>query len=161
MPVERLDLQAKLLCSVLRFSSRQSDRLIVGVISVPDARQIAQNFAKELEALTYNDQPIRAIFFDAETFDQTQNTEMNVIYIAPGSRQFLEKIALFADTHKIFSCTGILEYVQQGKIALGFGAYEDKPQIVLNLPVAKRLDYEFKNPKFLNLQATRKLILLK
>jgi hypothetical protein len=160
MPVERLDLQAKLLRAVIKFSSRQLDQLVVGVIYVEEAKDIAQNFAAEIEKLTYNDHLIHVLFIEANSLDSFTDS-VNVVYVTPGNESFLDTIAEFTSEKNIFSCTGIPEYVMNNKIALGFGEYQGKPQIILSLPVAKSAEHEFKNPKFLNLQTTRKLILIK
>jgi hypothetical protein len=160
MPVERLDLQAKLLGAVIKFSSRQLDRMVVGIIYVEETKEMAQNFAAEVEKLTYNDQPIQVVFIAADALDSFEEP-VNVVYVTPGNGAFLDPIAELTAERKIFSCSGIPEYVMQNKIALGFGEYQQKPQIILSLPAAKRADHEFKNPKFLNLQATRKLVLIK
>jgi hypothetical protein len=160
MPVERLDLQAKLLRAVIKFSSRQLEQLVVGVIYVEEAKEIAQNLAVELEKLTYNEQPIQVVFIAANTLDSLTDS-INIVYVTPGNEAFLNTIAELTAEKKIFSCSGIPEYVLKNKIALGFGEYQGKPQIILSLPVAKSAEHEFKNPKFLNLQTTRKLVLIK
>jgi len=160
MPVERLDLQAKLLRAVIKFSSRQLDQLVVGVIYVEEAKEIGQNFAAEVEKLTYNDQPVQVVFITANTLDSVAES-VNVVYVTPGNEAFLETIAELTAEKNIFSCSGIPEYIIKHKIALGFGEYQGKPQIILNLPVAKTTGHEFKNPKFLNLQTTRKLVIIK
>lgn len=160
MPVERLDLQAKLLRAVLKFSSRQLEQLVVGVIYVEEAKAIAQNFAAELEKLRENDQPIQVVFIAANTLE-TVTDSVNVVYVTPGNEAFLDTIVELTSKKNILSCSGIPEYVLKNKIALGFGEYQGKPQIILSLPVAKSAGHEFKNPKFLNLQTTRKLMLIK
>ena len=160
MPVERLDLQAKLLQAVIKFSSQQLDHLVVGIIYVEDAQEIAQNFAAEMEKLTYNEQPIKVIFIAANTLE-SMTASVNVVYVTPGNEAFLDTIAKVAAEKKILSCSGIPDYVLKKKIALSFGESQGKPQIILCLPVAQTADHEFKNPKFLNLQTTGKLVLIK
>ncbi len=160
MPVERTDLQAKLLKAVLKFSTRQLDHLTVGIIYVPEAKKIAQRFADELKKLRYNKQSIEAVLIHSEQLDSFDEA-VNILYVTPGNAAFLDMIFSIAAERKIFSCSGIPEYVRNEKVALGFGEYKGKPQIVLNLAVAQNTDHDFKNPKFLNLQATHKLILIK
>lgn len=160
MPVERLDLQAKLLRAVLKFSSHSLDQMVVGVIYVEEASEIAQNFVVEIEKLTYNHRPIQSLVIKADRLDSIEES-INIVYVTPGNAAFLDAIAELTAERKILSCSGIPEYVVNNKIALSFGEYEGKPQIILNLAVAKTAEHEFKNPKFLNLQTTRKLILIK
>ncbi len=160
MPVERLDLQAKLLRAVMKFSSRRLDQMVVGIIYVEEAKEIAQNFAAEVEKLTYNDQPIQVIFIAADTLDSIEDS-VNIVYVTPGNQTSLDTIAKLTAEKNIFSCSGIPEYVRKKKIALSFGEYQGNPQIILCLPAAKSANHEFKNPKFLNLQTTRKLVLVK
>lgn len=160
MPVQRLDLQAKLLRAVIKFSTQQLDRLVVGVIYVQDAENIARDFAEELEKLTHNNHPIQVVLIPAETLDSLDEA-INVLYVSPGSALYLDAIADLSEEREIFSSTGIPEYVEQKKIALGFGEYEGKSQIILCLPTAQSTGHDFKNPRFLNLQTTGKLILIK
>ena len=42
MPVERLDLQAKLLRTVIKFSTHAPDRLVVSILYADEAEEIAQ-----------------------------------------------------------------------------------------------------------------------
>lgn len=160
MPVERPDLQAKLLRAVIKFSTRQLDQITVGIVYVHEAEKIAQKFADEFEKLTYNKQPIKVVFIQSEQLDSFDEL-VNILYVTPGNAAFLDTIFDIAAQKKIFSCSGIPEYVRNEKIALGFDEYKGKPQIVLNLIVAKTTDHDFKNPKFLNLQMTHKLVLIK
>ena len=160
MPVERLDLQAKLLRVVIKFSTRRLNRMVVGIVYVPETKQIAQKFATEIEKLTYNEQPVKTVFIKAEEL-QSIDDSVNVLYVTPGNKAFLDSIFEITVKKKLFSCTGVPEYVRDNKIALGFDEYRGKSQILLNLAVVKSTDHDFKNPKFLNLQATRKLILIK
>ncbi len=161
MPVKRLDLQAKLLRAVIKFSSRPLERMVVGIVYVEEAENIAQDFADEIGKLVYNEQPIQVMAVSADALESLEDT-VNILYVTPGNTAFLERIAALAEEHHIFTCTGIPQYVSQAKkLALGFGEHKGKPQIILNLPIAKQVEHEFKNPKFLNLQATRKLVLIK
>lgn len=160
MPVERTDLQAKLLKAVINFSTRELDHITAGIVYVPEAKKIAEKFAEELQKLTYNQQPVEVIFIKSEqlgSFDKP----VNILYVTPGNAEFLDTIFTIAAERKIFSCSGIPGYVRDKKIALGFDEYKGKPQIILNLTVARSTDHDFKNPKFLNLQTTHKLVLIK
>lgn len=160
MPVQRLDLQANLLRAVIKFSTQQLDALVVGIIYVRDAEHIARDFAEELEKLDYNNHPVRVILVPAEALDSLDEA-INVVYVTPGNALFLHAIADLCSERKIFTSTGIPAYVEQKKIALGFGEHEGKSQIILCLPAAQSTGHDFKNPRFLNLQATGKLILIK
>jgi hypothetical protein len=160
MPVERLDLQAKLLRTVIKFSTRAPDRLVVSILYADEAKEIAQDFVKELEHLDYNDFPIQVMLNTPDALEAIDPT-VNILYVTPGNTSVLEAISTFASQRNIFSFTGIPEYVEAQKVALGFGEYKGKPQIVLCLPAAQQTGHEFKNPKFLNLQTTRKLRLIK
>ena len=160
MPVERLDLQAKLLHTVIRFSTQVPEQLVVAVVYSPDAKNIAEDFQKELLKLDFNDRPIQVLLIPPEKLETLAST-VNVIYVTPGNADRLDTLAAFADNRGIFTVTGIPKYVEAGKIALGFGEYRQKPQIILCFPAAKRAGHEFKNPKFLNLQTTGKLRIVK
>lgn len=160
MPVERLDLQAKLLHTVIRFSTQVPEQLVVGVIYSPEAKELAQNFRNELVKLDFNNHPIQTMLIPPEQLDTLGHT-VNVIYVTPGNAERLDTLAAFANLHGIFTVTGIPDYVEAQKIALAFGEYQQKPQIILCLPAAKLTGHEFKNPKFLNLQTTGKLRVIK
>jgi len=160
MPVERLDLQAKLLRAVIKFSTQPPEQLIVAILYTDETQRIAQDFFVELQKLEFNELPVKALLIasnNLETLDSTVNT----LYITPGNASLLDTIASFTTARQIFSVTGVPEYVEAQKIALGFSEYKGKPQILLCLPVAKMSGHEFKNPNFLNLQITRKLRLIK
>ncbi len=160
MPVERLDLQAKLLHTVIRFSTQVPEQLVVAIVYSVEAENIAQNFREELLTLEFNNRPVLAELIspaDLETLEPL----VNVMYITPGNADRLDTLAAFADNRGIFTVTGIPDYVEAQKIALGFGEYRHKPQIILCFPAAKRGGHEFKNPKFLNLQTTGKLRIIK
>ena len=160
MPVQRLDLQAKLLRSVLKFSTRRLEQLRIGIVYQDGEEQLAQEFADELEKLEFNGSPIAWELIPVEALEAADSV-VNVFYLTPGLEDFLEQIFEMSRQKKILSCTGIPTYVEEGKVALGFDSYRGNPQIVLNLPLARNVDFDFKNPKFLNLQKTGKLLLIK
>lgn len=155
-----LSLQAQLVIEVLKYSSRQIEPLVVGIIYVPDTHQIAVDVAQAFEQLTYQKQGIRVLLVTPDALE-TLDQAVNLLYVMPGNAPFLDMIAAFAERRKAFSCSGVPEYVQQKKIALSFELYQGKRRIVLCLPAAKSTEHEFKNPKFLNLQTTNSLRLVK
>jgi len=110
--------------------------------------------------VTYREQPIVVKLIAAADSD-TLPDDVNVLYLTPGNAAFAAHILDVAVARKILVCSGVPEYVVAQYAALGFGEFEGKPQILLNLAVAKRLEHEFDNPKFLNLQTTGKLVLIK
>jgi hypothetical protein len=160
MPVERIDLQAKLLREVLKFSSRPLPQMSVGIVYVPAEVALAQELADALTTLSSPELPIQVQMTTPDAL-AVLAASTNILYVTPGNAEFLDQLCEFAVAHQMFSATGVPEYVQQHKIALGFQAYQGKPQILLSLPVAQQVAHEFKNPKFLNLQTTRKLVLIK
>lgn len=160
MPVVRLDLQAKLLHTVIRFSAQAPEQLVVAIVYASEAHKIAQDLRDELQQLEYRGYPVQATLILSDNLE-TLDSKVNVIYITPGNATLLEKLAMLARDRHIFTVTGVPEYVEDRKIALGFAEYQGKPQIVLCLSVAEMTGYEFKNPKFLNLQTTRKLRIIK
>ena len=160
MPVKRLDLQAKLLNAVMKFSTRRLGRMIVGIVYDQRTKNLAETFANELKKLIYNEQSIRVVFIHIKQLHSFDNS-VNVLYVTPGNSLLLDTISRIAAQKDIFSCTGAPEYVRNGKIALGFDEYQGTSQIILNLTVAQSTNHNFRNPKFLNLQLTKKLILIK
>ena len=160
MPVERLDLQAKLLHTVIRFSTQVPEQLVVAIVYSLEAEDLARGFQDELIKLDFNNHPIEAMLVTPEDLD-TLGAEVNIIYITPGNADLLDILAAFANRRNIFTVTGVPDYVETRKIALAFGEYQQKPQIILCLPAAKLTGYDFKNPKFLNLQSTGKLRIVK
>ena len=160
MPIERLDLQAKLLHTVIRFSTQIPEQLVVAIVYSAEAENIAQDFQKELLALEFNNRPVQVELIPPEHLE-TLEPHVNVLYVTPGNADRLDALATFANNRGIFTVTGIPDYVEAQKIALGFGEYRHKPQILLCFPAANQAGHEFKNPKFLNLQTTGKLRIIK
>jgi hypothetical protein len=160
MPVERLDLQAKLLHTVIRFSTQAPEQLVVAIVHTSETRKIAQDLRDELQRLEYKQHPVQVTLTLSDDLEAL-NSAVNVVYVTPGNAALLETLATLANDRHIFTVTGVPEYVETRKIALGFGEYQRKPQIILCLPAAEMTGHEFKNPKFLNLQTTRKLRIIK
>lgn len=160
MPIERLDLQAKLLHTVIRFSTRPPEQLVVAIVASDEAMDIANALSDEFQHLDFNNHPIQVTLVQPEQLD-TLPEAVNILYVTPGNAEHLDALAAFAGRREMFTVTGIPHYVERQKIALGFGENQQKPQILLCLPAAKATGYEFKNPKFLNLQTTGKLRIIK
>jgi hypothetical protein len=132
MPVERLDLQAKLLQTVIRFSTQVPEQLGVAIVYAPEAEQLAREFHDELSKLEFNHRPIQASLLAPEQLDTLEQT-INVLYVTPGNADSLDALTAVANRRGIFTATGIPEYVETQKLALAFGEYQQNPQIILGL----------------------------
>ena len=118
------NIQAALLPKVLKFNSELSEKEKIKMLIVYDNNSLnnKDKFFKELKGVM-EIKAIRSIELD-ETI-----SGYDLIYFMPG----LADLAIICKSQKILSVTGISQYVEEGKISLGFGIQNNKPKIFVNL----------------------------
>lgn len=123
MPVPE-NIQAALLPKVLKFNPELSQKAKIKMLIVYDnnSQNNKDEFFKELSGLM-EIKAIRPIELE-ETI-----TGYDLVYFMPG----LDELSIICKTHKVLSVTGISQYVEHGKISLGFGIQNNKPKILVNL----------------------------
>lgn len=123
MPVPE-NIQAALLPKVLKFSPEISSKAKVRMLIVYDNNSInsKDEFIKELG----NSMIIRAVLKDEL---EKNILGFDVVYFMPS----IKDESVLCKKYKVLSVTGIAQYVEKGKISIGFGIQNNKPKILINL----------------------------
>lgn len=123
------NIQAALLPKVVKFRPEFSSKTKIKMLIVYDNNStISKNeFLKELGS----SMEIRAVF--------TQDLEKTIsgydlVYFMPGTQDE----SVICKKYKVLSVTGVSQYIEQGKISLGFGIQNNKPKILVNLTSLER-----------------------
>ena len=156
------ELQAKLFLTALTYDKnleKRADSLLnIGIVyftDVPQSKKEAENFSKTLEA--FKDKKISGRSFTTVLLTYNGNgdlkkkiveKEIDVVFIARGKKQQVEKLLKLTQTEKILSCTSKAEYVTTCGVTMAVGLKDNKPKIYLNLSSAKREGADF-SAKFL------------
>lgn len=141
--------QIPLLVKVLSFNkSFQQDKkdIVVGVIyreSQPSTNSIKDT------VLQFNDSTLlilangNAVRFVPINLDRKGELEavfakklFSAVYVTPVELSCIPIISNFCREHRILSMTGVAQYVEEG-ISVGIGMRNQKPEILINLPVSK------------------------
>lgn len=148
MPVP-VNLQVTLLLKVLTYDrnlSRVGDILTIGVLVDPDdpvsvavAEQVIAILAaasgKRVKSLS-----IRVVRIElranAPVDESIAESGANVLYLTPGLQTRLEAVVQISQAQGLVSLTGVPDFVSQG-VAVGIGARQDKPEILINLASAR------------------------
>lgn len=157
-----LDLQAKLFLTALTYDKnlekRDDSLLNIGIVyftDAPQSKKEAENFSKTLEK--FKDKKISGRSFTAALLIYNGNgdlkkkiveKEIDVVFIARGEKQQVEKLLKLTQTEKILSCTSKAEYVTSCGVTMAVGLKDNKPKIYLNISSAKREGADF-SAKFL------------
>ena len=155
MPVP-VELQIPLILKVLtydrNFENRARSQLKIGIVyntgdasSVMAKNQVSSVF-EEFEAKTIKNVPIKHFSLEYVSQDQFINivnaNQMTVYYVAPGNARNLDNLLRMSQSQRVITVTGVPGYVFRG-VAVGIGANQDKPQILINLTSAKSVGTEF------------------
>jgi hypothetical protein len=157
-----VDLQIKLILTALTYDknleSRANGELNIGILYFPESPQSKQEadlFAKTLEA--FKDKKISGRSFNGIVLTYDDNGELrkkinehkiDVIYIAQGERELIERVLKVTQSKKILSCCGKAEYVSTCGVTMAVGLKNNKPKLYLNLSSAKQEGADF-SAKFL------------
>ena len=118
------NIQAALLPKVLKFNPEISQKAKVKMLIVYDnnSQNNKDEFFKELSQVM----EVKAIRSNEleEAIDG-----YDLVYFMPG----LDDFSMICKRSKVLSVTGISQYVEHGKISLGFGIQNNKPKILVNL----------------------------
>jgi len=150
------DLQMALLLKVLgydrNFDKRQWTAVHIGVVFVGSDPASAKARSEIIDALgalsdkTLRKLPIRytAVEYisDSQIESLMRRSQFNVLYIAPGNARGLQTLLQLSHSQQIITTTGVPEYVELG-VAVGIGARQDRPEILINLPASKSAGTEF------------------
>jgi hypothetical protein len=117
-------IQAALLSKVLKYDSQipQNTKIKILVVFDDNSEINKDEFITGLG----NSMTVKAIRPD----ELEQNISgYSVVYFMPGIQDY----SIICKNNGVLSVTGISQYVEQGKISLGFGIQNNKPKILVNL----------------------------
>ncbi len=143
-----MSIQVALLSKILSFDrnlERQDGAIVVGVVYQRRVR--ASVLAKESvislvgrETRATGGVPIRCLPIDltdvASLDSAIVENDIDVLYITPLRAVNLQSITAISRKRGVLTSTGVTEYVPKG-VAVGFGAEQERPRILVNLPAAK------------------------
>ena len=155
MPVPA-SLQVPLLLKVLtydrNYAARTGSSLRIAVIfsgANPDSFRARDEVLAAFEAFadkTVKNRPIRFSALEYSSNTQVEAAvradQINVFYLTPGMRAYLDGLLRIGRIHQIITTTGVPEYVERG-VAVGIGIKLDKPHILINLGTSKDVGSEF------------------
>ena len=157
-----VDLQVKLILTALTYDknleTRANGQLNIGILYFPESSQSkkeADQFAETLEG--FKDKKISGRSFVGTLLTYSDNgglskkiidKNIDVIYIAQGEKELIERVLKVTQSEKILSCTGKAEYVSSCGVSMAVGLKDNKPKIYLNLSSAKSEGADF-SAKFL------------
>jgi hypothetical protein len=143
------ELQAAIMTRMLGYDralkSRAGDSLVIGVLAKAQDRASVQaqaELAKALMALqSERVQGLPLAVVTAEYKDDRDlatwlsQKKVLVLYVAPGLSKELDGIRGVCEARKVMSITPVQDFVRRGLVA-GIILKDDRPRIVVNLPVA-------------------------
>jgi hypothetical protein len=155
MPV-KAELQVKLLLKVLTYDRqleiKAGNELVIGIVSSPTSSASAKATADvSTELFKYLSKTVKQLklqFFlhdyaNAEKLAAwVKAKKISVLYVSPGNEKNLPAILTFSQQNKVTTMTGVPEYVRKG-VAVGIGARQSRPQVLINLSSTKREGSEF------------------
>jgi len=157
-----VDLQVKLILTALTYDKnlekRADAKLNIGILYFPESSQSkkeANQFAETLEG--FKDKKISGRSFVGTLLTYSDNgglskkiidKNIDVIYIAKGEKELIDRVLKVTQSEKILSCTGKAEYVSSCGVSMAVGLKDNKPKIYLNLSSAKSEGADF-SAKFL------------
>ena len=152
-----VDLQIKLILTALTYDknleTRANGELNIGILYFPESPQSKQEadlFAKTLEG--FKDKKISGRSFNGTLLTYADNGELSkkiteqkidVIYIAQGEKEMIERVLKVTQSGKILSCCGKAEYVSICGVTMAVGLKNKKPKLYLNLSSAKNEGADF------------------
>ncbi len=150
----RVDLQVNLFMKILRYdrniATRGKGGIKMGVLFNPKVRssvRIKDKFIEEFELLENKSikgipvfvVPVAGV---AKLEESIASYGINVLYICPGFDKELDGILSVCRENSVLTLTGVQEYAEGG-VAVGLGIKEGRPEIIVNLPVAKEVGANF------------------
>jgi hypothetical protein len=157
-----VDLQAKLFLTALTYDKnlkkRADEKLEIGILYFSEtshSRKEAETFSQVLEE--FKDKKISGRSFHVALLSYSDNGRLkkkivnkhiDLLYIAQGEKNLVQKVLEVTQSEKILSCTSRAEYVTTYGVTMAVGLKDNKPKIYLNLSSAKREGADF-SAKFL------------
>jgi hypothetical protein len=155
MPL-RPDLQVPLILKILtydrQFEAKAKKEVAIGIVFDPAdsgsskaAEQVSDTLYK-FSGKTVKKLPLKYYLVEFTSGTELEATikkrGINVLYLCPGIARSLQSVIKISQAQSITTATGVPDYVRRG-VAVGIGVFQDKPQILINLPSSKSEGSEF------------------
>jgi len=152
-PELQMPLILKILTYDRHFESKAGREVVMGIVYAPeDPSSVAA--ANEVGDVLFRFQdktvkrlPIRFRLVEYRTSEGLDRTiarwGISVVYIAPGNGKNLDGIIQVSQAKGVTTTTGVPDYVRRGRIAVGIGLNDDRPQILINLRSSRCEGSEF------------------
>ena len=112
----------------------------------PASSKVGNDIAEVFRSWTVRNLPIESITVEYRSDSQVEGVvksgQFAMLYIAPGNARNLQKLLQVCRDQHIITTTGVPAYVEQG-VAVGIGARQDRPEILINLRSSKSAGSEF------------------
>jgi hypothetical protein len=150
------DVQVPLILKILtydrHFEAKAGTELVIGIVyapldpsSVKAANDVSDTLYR-FSGKTVKKLPIRYFLIEFTTPENLERSiaqkAISVLYVAPGNARNLAGITKVSQARGVTTATGVPDYVRRG-IAVGIGAADDRPQILINLPSTRAEGSEF------------------
>lgn len=149
-----VEVQMAILLRVLEFdrdlADRVGDELVIG-IAYQRRNRTSLNARDAILGMSRGEPSVMgirvkyvtiAISSDGSFGDSLRVNQVDVLYIPPLRSVRLEEIIAATAEHGVLTWTGVVEYIGEG-VAVGVGAKGERPEIVINLDVAKAAGVQF------------------
>jgi hypothetical protein len=150
------ELQVPLILKILtydrQFEAKAKKEVAIGIVFDPAdaasgkaAEQVSDTLYK-FSGKTVKKLPLKYYLVEftseAELEATVKKRGINVLYLCPGITKSLQSVIKISQAQSITTATGVPDYVRRG-VAVGIGVFQDKPQILINLPSSKSEGSEF------------------
>jgi hypothetical protein len=150
------ELQVPLILKILtydrQFEAKAKTEVAIGIVfdpadgpSAKSAEQISDTLFK-FTGKTVKKLPLKYYLVEFTSGPDLEATVkkrgINVLYLCPGIAKSLQSVLKISQSQSITTATGVPDYVRRG-VAVGIGVFQDKPQILINLPSSKSEGSEF------------------
>jgi hypothetical protein len=150
------ELQVPLILKILtydrQFEAKAKKEVAIGIVFDPAdaasgkaAEQVSDTLYK-FSGKTVKKLPLKYYLVEftseAELEATVKKRGINVLYLCPGITKSLQSVIKISQAQSITTATGVPDSVRRG-VAVGIGVFQDKPQILINLPSSKSEGSEF------------------
>jgi hypothetical protein len=149
---EQVPLLLKVLTYDRQFGAKGGDKLVVGIVFLAEDAE-SLNAANEIirTLRRFRGKTVKGLPIDYVTMpyvsqqrleEQINESNVNVMYLAPGSDSFLPTVLRVSKAKRVTTTTGVPDYVHDG-VAVGIGVRRGRPQILINLEGSKAEGSDF------------------
>jgi len=145
-----VDFQIKFIITTLKydynFVKNLGDKIYIGLYfsdnndSLKYKKQFVEIFTERYKGKTFYELPVELKV--VSDIKELQKNKYDLLFIAPGTREYLSRILKFTSDKKVTSATGVVEYLNFG-ISIVVGIKNGKSFLGINLKSAKKEGCDF------------------